>query len=264
MREAAAAYVRRDWLVWSSYRFNAGMHVVGLLTLVLLLATVGDALVPAADVLEDSEDYGAFVLAGLAFADPLFAALTKLPKAVREGQVSGTLEPVLLTPIKNVQVILGSSTFSLLQSLLRSLLVLAVSMLFLGYWSAPNALTVLAVAVPAWLGFLGAGLLAAAFTIVVKQGDPVVVAYAGLSAILGGAFVPAKALPGWLQAFGNLLPPTHALEGVRTGLEGGSLADVSGHVALLLVLAVVALPVGIAAVHFAFRYAKKEGSLVHY
>lgn len=265
MREIAAAYVCRDWLVWSSYRFNAAMHLVGVVVMVVLIATVGDAIAAGgSQVLHHSEDYASFVLAGLAFSDPFFSGLTAPPKAVREGQVSGTLEPVLLAPVGDVQLILGASTFALLQSIVRSLLIVGVSVAALGYWQHPNALAVLVVAVPGWLGFLGMGMLAAAVIIVVKQGDPVVVGYAAISAILGGAFVPVDSLPGWLQAIGGVLPLTHALEGIRMGLEGEAVSAVAGHAGLLAVLALLTVPVGLVAVRRAFRYAKEQGSLVHY
>ena len=265
MRDAVSAYVRRDWLVWRSYGFNAAMHLAGVAVLVALVVTLGDALgASGIEVAGQRQNYVAFVLAGLAFADSLFAGLTSPPKAVREGQVSGTLEPVLLSPVRPVWLVIGASSFAFVQAALRSVLVVALAILVLGHWHDADFVALAAVAVPAWLGFLGLGLLASAFTIVVKQGDPVIVVYAGLSAIIGGAVVPVESLPGWLQGVGGLLPLTHALDGVRSALEGEPLSGVQSAVIVLVALAAVAVPVGIVALGAAFRYARREGSLVHY
>jgi ABC-2 type transport system permease protein len=264
MRNVTAAYVRRDWLVWSSYRFAAFWQVTAVLVVVVGVAFVGDSLVTRTALLNGSQDFPSFVLAGLAFTDALFSGLTGPSRAIRDGQVSGTLEPVLLTPIRTWQLVIASSAFQVLLAFVRATLIITVSVVFLGYWHNANVLGAVLVFVPGFLTFLGLGLLAAGFTMVVKQGDPVVAGYMALSGLLGGTVIPVASLPGWLQAISSLLPLTHALKGLRLALDGAALSQVAPEVAILIVMALIALPLGLYAAHWATERARREGSLVHY
>jgi ABC-2 type transport system permease protein len=120
------------------------------------------------------------------------------------------------------------------------------------------------VLIPAFATFLGLGLLAAAFTMVIKQGDPIVGGYIALSGLLGGAVIPVAVLPSWIQAISELLPLTHALRGLRMALDGGSFADIGGEIGVLVLLALIAMPVGLWSATWATRRARREGSLVVY
>ena len=264
MRAVTGAYLRRDWQVWSSYSFAAAWQVMVVVVVVIGVAFAGDSLVAKSAAFNGSTNFAPFVLGGLAFTDALMSALTGPSRAVRDGQTSGTLEPILLTPIRVWQMIIASSAFQIVLAFCRALLVLGAAVVFLGYWHHANVPAVVLVFVPAFFTFLGIGLLASAFTMLVKQGDPVVGGYLALSGILGGTLVPLALLPSWVRGISELLPLTHALEGLRSALDGGSFSSVAGPVGVLSVMAVVALPAGVVAAGRATQRARREGSLVVY
>ena len=116
------AYLRRDWLVWASYRLNAFWQFVGVFILVVGVVMVGNSLGTRSDLLGGSKDYASFVFAGLAFTDVLFSGLTGPPRALRDGQTSGTLEPVLLTPIRTWQLLTASTAFFVFLAFVRAAL----------------------------------------------------------------------------------------------------------------------------------------------
>lgn len=261
----ALAYLRRDFLVWSSYKLAAFWQVVGVLGMGVMIYFIGEAVGERSTVIpEQNGSYAAFALAGVAFFDILFRGLGTLSAAVSEHQRAGTLEPMLLPPIKNHELLISFCLFPFCVSLFRTAVLLTFGFLVLGFWDSANALTILAVLVPAQLTFLGIGALSAASVLLLKQGDPIRMAYSVAMLTLGGAFVPVDAMPGWLQLTAALLPLTHALSGIREGLDGGSLADVAPQVAVLCALAVVLLPAGILAFNWAVQRAKREGSLLEY
>jgi len=264
MRDVTAAYLRRDWLVWSSYRFAALWQVMVVGIVVAGVALAGNTLVSKAADFNGSKDFASFVLAGLAFTDALFAGLTGPSRAVRSGQTSGTLEPILLTPVRTWQFILGSSAFEALLAFVRTAFFIFSAVVFLGYWRNANVPGVVLVFTPAFATFLGLGLLAAAFTMVVKQGDPVVGGYMALSGLLGGTIIPVVLLPGWVQAIAQLLPLTHALRGLRLALDGAAFSTIAGPVLILCAMAILALPFGLYAATWATKRARREGSLVVY
>jgi ABC-2 type transport system permease protein len=264
MRAVTAAYLRRDWLVWSSYRFAAIWQLMAVTAVVVGVAFAGHSIVTKVAVLNGSKSFAEYALAGLAFTDALFSGLTGPSRAVRDGQTSGTLEPVCLTPIRTWQFIIGSSVFQILLASVRAVLLLLAAVIFLGYWQHANVPAAALVYLPAFLTFLGLGLLASAFTIVVKQGDPVVAGYIALSGLLGGTLIPVALLPAWVRAISELLPLTHALRGLRLALDGRGLVAVGGSIGVLTVMAMMALPAGLIAASKATQRARREGSLVVY
>ena len=262
---AAMAYLRRDFLVWSSYRFAAFWQVLGVVGLATVIYLVGDAVGERSNVISEQDgSYAAFALAGVAFFDVLFRGLGTLSAAVTDHQRAGTLEPVLLPPIKNYELLLSFCLFPYCLSWLRTTVFLAVGFVVLGYWSSANAVSVLAVLVPAQLAFLGLGALSAASVLLLKQGDPIRLAYSIAMLTLGGALFPVEAMPRLLQLLALLLPLTYALSGIREGLDGASPIDVAPQIAVLCALALVLVPLGFMTFGWAVHRAKQEGSLVEY
>lgn len=259
-----AAYLKRDWLVWSSYRFAAVFQLAAVAGVIIGIAFAGDVVVHKASIFDGSKDYASFALAGLAFTDALFSGLTGPSNAVREGQTSGTLEPVFLTPIRAWQYVVGSSVFQVVLALVRTGLFIIAAVVFLGYWHHADVVAVVLVFIPAFLTFLGLGLLASAFTVVVKQGEPVVAGYLAVSGLLGGTLFPVRLLPSWLQAISQFLPLTHALNGLRLALAGHGVVAIASSFGALAVLAVLLVPMGLLAVTKATQRARREGSLVVY
>lgn len=264
MYTVTAAYLRRDWLVWSSYRFAALFQIMTITVVVVGVAFAGDSMITRMSSFGESQDFASFILAGLAFTDALFSGLTGPSRAVRDGQTTGTLEPILLTPIRTWQFTIGSSVFQILLSFARAALMITAAVIFLGYWHDANVPAAVLVFVPGFMTMLGIGLLSSAFTIVVKQGDPIVAGYLAISGLLGGTIIPVASLPAWLQSLAELLPLTHALRGLRLALNGGGYDAVIGSVVILTAMAAVAMPAGLYASAVASRRARKEGSLVVY
>jgi ABC-2 type transport system permease protein len=264
MRWVMTAYLRRDWLVWSSYRFAAVFQLAAVAGVIIGIAFAGNVIVQKSSIFQGSRDYASFALAGLAFTDALFSGLTGPSSAVRAGQVSGTLEPVFLTPIRAWQFVVGSSVFLVVLAFVRAALFIIAAVVFLGYWHHADVVAAVLVFVPAFLTFLGLGLLASAFTVVVKQGEPVVAGYLALSGLLGGTIFPVILLPSWMRTISQFLPLTHALTGLRLALAGHGVLAISSSVGALAVLALLLLPLGLVAVTKATQRARREGSLVVY
>jgi ABC-2 type transport system permease protein len=196
--------------------------------------------------------------------DVLMQGLGALPKAIGDSQRAGTFEPMLLAPITAGDLIVSLLLFPLLFSLFRMALLIGFGAIVLGFWHHANPFSVLAVLVPAQLSFVAMGALSGAFIILIKQGDPVRVAFTGVTAILGGVFFPVDAMPDWMQPVTTLIPLTHALTGIREGMAGGSPVDVLPQIAVLSAMTGVLLPLGIVSFRWAMKRAKREGSLGEY
>jgi len=271
------AFLRRDWRIWMSYRAAVFQHYLGLVLLVVLVYVLGSNfagdLAPetlllrtpeGVDVPRQSGDYVAFALVGLALTDMFLSGLTSIPKALRNAQFSGTMEAVLLTPIKESELLAGSAVFPFLQSLARATLLLTFGFVFLGYWQGANFAIMPLIFVPGFLSLAAVGLASSAFTLILKQGDPVSLGYAALSTILGGTLFPTNALPDWLQPVVFTLPLTHALSGMRLAFAGAPLAAVVPQLLILWSLTLVLLPVSYLFFRWSLRHVRKKGSLGYY
>lgn len=258
------AHLRRDFLIWSSYRLAAFFQVAGVFMTIGLIYFAGKAIGDRSALVEGEGGYIAFVIVGLAFTDLLAQGLASLPRGIQDNQRAGTLESVLMAPVAEWQLLVSCWLFRFLFSAFRTAALMMFGWLALGFWPAANPLAIVAVVVPAQAAFLAMGAFSAAFLLLVKQGDPVLLAYAAASAILGGAFFPVEALPDWMQPVTLLVPLTHALSGIREGLAGGSGADVAPQALTLTVMAALSLPLGLYAFRWAMKRAKEEGSLGEY
>jgi len=139
-----------------------------------------------------------------------------------------------------------------------------VAVFGLGYWHDPNVVGIIVIFVPAILTFSALGLISGAMILTFKQGDPILLAYAAFSGIVGGALFPVAALPAWLRPAALLLPLTYALHGLRLALDGAPLSAIGLDVLILWAFSVASLPVGAVVLGRALLRAKKEGSLGYY
>lgn len=209
--------------------------------------------------------YFAFAVVGVAFSTFMSVGMTGIGSRIREGQMMGTLELMLLSPNRLGVLLFSSSLWSHAQSLVTLGLYLLAGLVLgmdLGRANVPMAALSLALAVVA---FNALGLIAASVVIVIKQGNPVSLLLGMASVLLGGVLYPTSVLPAWLQAVGQLLPLTHALELMRRSVLGGEGMDTLwGSFLALAVLTAILLPIGLWACARAVRIAQTDGSLSQY
>jgi ABC-2 type transport system permease protein len=260
----ALAFLRRDALIWRTYRLAAIWQALGVFILIGLFYFVGTSFIDDAGGAATTGGYVAFALSGVAFSDVILQGMYAIPQSVRDNQKSGTLETMLMTPIMALHLAVASGLFAIALALCRLAIYLGVGVLALGYWREANVVTVLLVAAPAVLVFVALGVLSTAFVILVKQGDPVLIAYGALNALLSGLFFPVQSLPEWAQTLALLMPLTYALNGVRAGLAGAPPGAALDSILILLAMLALLTPIGLGAFALAVTRARKEGSLVQY
>ncbi len=261
----AVAYLRRDFLIWSSYRLAAFWQVAGVFTMIALIYFTGTAINSRSDLIHEQDgNYVAFIFLGLAFMDVFMQGLGALPRAINDNQRAGTLEPMLLAPIRETHLMASLWLFRFVFSVFRMTLFVLFGMFVLGYWHSADPLAITAVFIPALITFVAMGAFSAAFMLLVKQGDPVLIAFTAMTAVLGGAVFPVDALPGWIQPFALLVPLTHALSGIRSGFDGASVNDVAPQIGVLSLMAAVLLPPAVYTFRWSLDRAKREGSLGEY
>ncbi len=262
------AFVRRDVSMALSYRTSFALQLVGILLTIsvfyflsqFLETQVGSSLdIPGGD-------YFAFILVGLAFTRYMTLSMTTFSSSIREGQMMGTLEIMLLSPTRLSKILLSSSiwayVFTSIQIVVFILLGVAVFGMSL---TGANYLTAAAILVLSIASFAAIGIISASIIVVLKKGDPIAWAITGVSTLLAGVYFPIYVLPDWLESLSWLLPLRYTLDGMRSALlEGNSLQDCWVQLVGLTGFAVVLLPLAFLCFRYAVRRARVEGTLVHY
>lgn len=264
----ALAFFKRDLLIALSYRLQFIAQLAGILVSTMLFFFVGQLVDQGqARQLEPyGGDYFAFVLIGVAFADYLFVSINSFADEIRKGQMLGTIEAMLVTPLSSTGILMYSSLYNFAFTSLRVLLYLAMGSILFGLELRLNDLFAFALILGLTIvSFWGIGLVSAAFVLVFKQSSPLNWLLTSASGLFGGVMFPIEVLPGWLKPVSALLPITYSLEAMRQVLlNGAAFSAIQREVVCLGLFAVVLMGAGLAAFAYGLVIARKQGSLLHY
>jgi len=264
----ATAFIKRD-LYWElSYRFSFAWEILGIFFSVTMFYFIAKLFGPSAlPYLEGYQvDYFPFVLLGIAFQTYFTTALSAFSGAIAHGQITGTLEAMLVTPTKLVHILVYSSLWRFLEASRDVLVYLLLGvLLFQVNFGNVNLLSAGVILALTILSFSCVGILSASFILVFKRGDPIAFVMGTLSALLGGVYYPITVLPDWLQTFSYFIPLTYSLRGMRHAvLQGYSVSQLLPDILPLLAFFVAMLPVSSYGLRYAIRRAKAGGTLAHY
>ncbi len=262
------AFIHCDFINETSYRLSFFMQIFGLvfsiITYYFLSKVFGENMSPY--LKPYGGDYFAFVLIGIAFSNYLQVSLKTFSSSIRNAQVTGTLEAILLTQTSIPTIIFSSSVYSFLWTSLRVLLFLLLGIFFFNMdISQANFFLAAVILVLTISSSIGLGIISAGFIMVFKKGDPLNWLFSSLSFLMGGVYYPISVLPSWLQKCAYFIPITHSLEGVRQALlNGAGFKDVKENLVVLIAFTLILLPISLCIFSLAVKKAEVDGSLTHY
>lgn len=264
---AAFALTRASWRTAKSYRVSFFLSFASLLVTIIPVYFVATALQPfmEARIAEEGREYFAFVLLGTAALTLVSTALSSFASSVNGGLSSGFFEALLATPTSLPALLAGQTGYAFAWALARVALLVVVGLTLgvqLHASRLPEALVVIALATVAYAGI---GLIAAAVVVSFRTTGSIPQGVTVLSAFLGGVYFPTSVLPAALGHVAEWLPLTPALRALRqTLLLGYPFSAVVGDLVRLSGFAAVSILAGSAALHAAFGYARRAGSLSQY
>lgn len=259
------AFLRRDLLTTLSYRVYFVSDLLGLLSQALLFYFISE-MIDSAELPSygsTSPTYLEFVVVGVAVGVFVQFALTRVAASLRQEQLQGTLESMLVTPTAPGTIQLGSVVFDLAYVPLRTVVFLGAMTVAFGLdFEASGVLPAMLVLL-AFIPFVwGLGVLGAAAILTVRRGAGVAAIAGGLLALLSGAYFPVTLLPGWLQAVAEWNPVAVALDGMRSALLGGaSWAETGADLLVLVPFSLASLLLGLVAFRLALRHERAQGTL---
>ena len=262
------AFWQKDFLIHKSYKLSFLLSVLTIAASVITFYFIARVFGSGASTYLNAYggEYFPFVLIGIAFSDFLFTGLNSFARALRNEQMRGTLGALLLTPVKTWQLLIGASIWDFTFSAFRVVvyLILGVTM-FKVALNPTGLLTATVVLLLTAISFSCLGIMASAFIMIFKRGDPLTWAFTGVSALLGGVYYPVAVLPQGLQRLSAFLPITYSLRAVRlTLLSSSPLTAVWPDILALTLFSLLILPLSMTVFSYSLNKAKQDGTLLQY
>ncbi|MBI4482414.1 MAG: ABC transporter permease [Acidobacteria bacterium] len=263
----AAAFLKRDFKNQANYRVSLVLQLFGatLSMAILFFASRLFSADLAPQLRPYRADYFTFVLLGLAFHQYLGVTLYGFSGCVRQAQALGVLESMLVSPTPPWKIVVYSNLWNLTLVTLQVFLSLVVAVaLFDAVFPQVNVVSAAVIFVLTLLALLPFGLISAGALLAFRRGDPISFAIASFSGLLGGVYYPVSILPDWLQHLSQIIPVTHAIEGIRQAmLKGAGLGDLKVPLLVLALTAAAGFPLAALFFNYALRKARREGSLTY-
>lgn len=259
------AFLRRDVLVTWSYRLPFITDWVAMILQAIVFGFVG-RLIPPSSLPRfggESIDYLEFVAVGIAISSFLAVGLSRLMTVIRQEQVQGTLEALLLTPTAWSTIEIGSAFYDILYVPIRTAVFLGLTALLFDANYQLSGVAPAAVVLIVFIPFVwGLGVVSAAATLTFRRGAGGVGFLVSIATIGSGAYFPLSVLPGWVQQLAAYNPVAIAVSAMRESLLGGSgWTDVWPAVMRLIPVSILAMIVGAIAFRAAIARERRRGTL---
>jgi ABC-2 type transport system permease protein len=259
------AFMRRDLLIMLSYRVAFAGDLFYIAIQAVMFGFVAELIDPG-----KLPSYGGvpasyfdFVMIGVVITTVSGLLLQRVATAIRQEQMIGTLEALLVTPTSPTTVQAGSVAFDLLFIPVRMGVLLTVVALTLGLGYESSGVLPALVLLVAFVPFVwGLGLVTAAAIVTFRRGEGLLGVTMSVLGLASGAFFPLSLLPGWIQTLAEANPVAIAMEGTREALIGGvGWSAIGSEFFVLAVLSAGALFGGVMAFRAALAREHRRGTL---
>lgn len=258
-----AAVARRDWLDSLRHRTGfiaqAGTMVAQLAGFYLFAQAIGPRYRP------DGMDYYLFLLAGTAMFSFYVSGMNAFVAALKEAQITGTLEAVMNTSTPAALMVGLSAVSVFFAATLRMVAFIAAGAVPFARALHPNWPAAVLVIVFSVVVAVSMAMLAAAAQVLLQSGDIVVWLFGIGGWLLTGMAFPISGLPASLRHVAVLIPATYSIAALRAALlQEGTWGPVARPLALLAVAAAVLLPVSAAVLAGVVHRARMDGTVSFY
>ena len=135
--------------------------------------------------------------------------------ALTREREQGTLESLLSTPIRPIEVIIGKAVPFVVVGYLQFTLIYLIATLFFGVPMRGNIFLLFAIALPFIFANLAVGIMISTIAKTQLEASQTSVFFFLPSMLMSGFAFPFYGMPFWAQVIGNILPLTHFINMVR-------------------------------------------------
>jgi ABC-2 type transport system permease protein len=187
-----------------------------------------------------------------------------LTETVAWERWEGTIEYTFMAPLARPIHLIGMGLFAVVYGVIRTAVLFSV---IAGFFSlslgGANFTAALVVLTVASVSFIGIGMMTAVLPLISpEKGMQMGFITQGILLVISGVYYPVSVLPQWMQWLSTISPATYALRGIRHAiLNGAGVTAVWGDIWPLLVIGLVAVPLGLFVFGVGERHAKRHGKL---
>jgi ABC-2 type transport system permease protein len=213
---------------------------------------------------DQANDLVLFLLIGTLVWAYLSAILDDISLVITWERWEGTIEHTLMAPVPRVAHLVGTAVFGVLHAMVRTTLIMALSLPFFDVdLSGADWTAAIVVVVIGSVSLIGLGILTGVLPLVYpERGEQLSYMVQSVVLLVSGVYYSVETLPDWLGALSVLSPATYLLRATRGAIIGGDdLAAVADDILVLVVFAIVLVPLSTAVFSAAERWAKRTGRL---
>jgi ABC-2 type transport system permease protein len=193
-------------------------------------------------------NYFDFMAPGLMAMTVMMSVMTGLPAAISHEREIGTLDGMMVAPIRRLGIILGKTLAQTVRGLLQGTLILILAVVLFGVVIHGNILLIFALLFLGVFSFVGLGVVITSFAKDQETAMMVMMTLMFPMMFLSGVFFPIQQMPWYMQSISKALPLTYAITALRKVMVlGADLSAISLEVAVLIgfgtVMTLIALPV---------------------
>lgn len=153
---------------------------------------------------------------------------------------NGTINQINVTPVNRIVFILAKLIPFWVVGLVVMVISVSVAYLLYGLWPAGSAIAVFFSAIVFIVSVSGLGIIISNYSETMQQASFLVMFFILILILLGGMFTPVSGMPAWAQLIAAVNPFNYLTETFRMlYLNGSTLADVSGNLFVLGLIAIV-------------------------
>ena len=257
---------RRDALAELSYRLRLVSLLVAPFVAGFLAFYLGELVGDAEQLGSYDGAYFEFAIIGIAMTSYASLGVAAFTRRVAQEQAAGTLEVLLGGPTRLATLLAGGFIVPLGMTTVQVVALIGIGVGVLGAGlSVAGVVAALPVLLLMIVNFCAVGIVAAAFTLLTKRGDPISRVFYQVTLLLSGAVLPLDVFPVWLQLIGRATPAYYGVRGLRDAiLTDDAFAAAADEMVILAVFAVLTVPLAVWIFGRAVRQAKKYGILGAY
>jgi ABC-2 type transport system permease protein len=153
---------------------------------------------------------------------------------------NGTIQQINVTPVSRIGFILAKLIPFWIVGLVVMIISVTVTYLMYGLWPAGSIMAVLFSAIVFIFSISGLGIIISNYSENMQQASFLVMFFILILILLGGMFTPVSSMPSWARVIAAVNPFNYLTKTFRMlYLNGSTLADVSGNLLILGIIAVI-------------------------
>jgi ABC-2 type transport system permease protein len=264
---AILAIVKKDWLHFLRYPFNAVFYVLQPIILLTPVYFLGQSFSAQGgnagfSAYSGTEDYISFILLGTILGNYVSAVFWGMGFSLKNEMDSGVLESNWMTPTSRPLLLVGRTLTNVTTATLTGAGILFLGWLFFGFRVTGNLLATVAAIVPMLIALYGFGFAFASLVLLVREPNTLIDVSDWSVGILSGRQFPVSVLPRPLLLVSLALPLTYGFDVVRGYLlNTKTIMPMHYEIVILLVFMGIMAPAGYGVFKLVERRCRVLGTL---